>query len=180
MERQVPRLSRRRLCAMGSKAILQSSDPARFLNPPIYRGRMHMHVEHVGLAARDPRFLKAWYERCLNARQVRVLSESPPAFLVELPGGLLLEIYEADAVLRETRDNKLAGWRHLALRVESLESAKRELEHRGVPFRHRPGGAGASPIQQPRRRRGAARSSQYPAKASSTLMTAVASSGRVS
>ncbi|HAV64820.1 MAG TPA: glyoxalase, partial [Verrucomicrobiales bacterium] len=45
-----------------------------------------------------------------------------------------LEIYQADFSLRETSDNKLRGWRHLAVRVPSLEAAKVELESRGVAF----------------------------------------------
>ena len=43
-----------------------------------------------------------------------------------------------------TRDNKLAGWRHIALRVDSLEHARELLEDRGVEFAEpvKPAGGG--------------------------------------
>ena len=44
------------------------------------------------------------------------------------------EIYPAEAPLPERGNNKLAGFRHLALRVASLDAAKAELEKRGVKF----------------------------------------------
>lgn len=37
-------------------------------------------------------------------------------------------------MLKETSDNRLHGWRHLALRVDSIETAKAQLEQRGVKF----------------------------------------------
>jgi glyoxylase I family protein len=59
---------------------------------------------------------------------------TPPAFFVRLPGGIMVEIYQADSSLKETRQNKLAGWRHVALRVASIEAARELLEKRGVRF----------------------------------------------
>lgn len=91
-------------------------------------------VEHLGLPARDPVALKEWYERTLLAELVYANSQVPPAFFLRLPGGLMLEIYEGDFSLKETADNHLNGWRHLALRVDSLESARQELLQRGVLF----------------------------------------------
>lgn len=46
----------------------------------------------------------------------------------------MIEIYQADSSLGETGDNKLGGWRHVALRVASIEAAKTDLEKRGVQF----------------------------------------------
>ena len=46
----------------------------------------------------------------------------------------MLEIYEGDFSIKETADNKLNGWRHLALRVDSIERAKAHLQERGVKF----------------------------------------------
>jgi catechol 2,3-dioxygenase-like lactoylglutathione lyase family enzyme len=60
--------------------------------------------------------------------------QTPPAFFVSLPGGLLLEIYQAEAALADTANNSLAGWRHLALQVESIEAARAALERNGVKF----------------------------------------------
>ena len=98
------------------------------MNPTLFS------VEHLGLPARDVVALKDWYLRVLGAKLVFDNGKTPPAFFMELPGGLLIEIYEGDFSLKETGDNALNGWRHLALRVASLEAAKVELEARGVKF----------------------------------------------
>ncbi len=90
-------------------------------------------AEHLGLPASDPAGLRDWYVRVLGANVV-FANEPAKAFFVALPGGLLLEIYEADSVRSETADNNLAGWRHLALRVDSIEAAQAALAARGVAF----------------------------------------------
>jgi glyoxylase I family protein len=91
-------------------------------------------LEHIGLAAVDPQGLKDWYVRVLDAVLVFSNGNQPPAFLLRLPGGPLLEIYPSDSSLEQTRRNGLAGWRHLALRVDSLEAARDWLTKRGVEF----------------------------------------------
>ena len=88
--------------------------------------------------------LKDWYARVLGARVVFSNEQTPPAFLLALPGQLMLEIYGGDFSLPQTGDNKLNGWRHVALRVDSLTAAKAELEQRGVKFTEeiKPAGGG--------------------------------------
>ena len=100
--------------------------------------------EHLGLAARDPVALKDWYVRALGAEVVFDNGESPPAFFLRLAGGTLLEIYACRSATGETGNNSLAGWRHLALRVESIEAARDELAGRGVQFTEpvKPAGGG--------------------------------------
>lgn len=100
-------------------------------------------VEHIGLAAKDPSALRVWYERVLGAELVWEIAKDPPAVLISL-GGAIIEIYSADSSNDATRNNKTAGWRHLALRVESLEHAKNLLIDRGVQFTEseRPAGGG--------------------------------------
>jgi glyoxylase I family protein len=107
---------------------------------------VHFSVEHLGLPARDPAALKDWYARMLGAQLVFSSDSAPPAFLVALPGGVMLEIYGGGLSLPQTRDNKLNGWRHLALRVDSLAAAKAELERRGLSFTEevKPAGGGGS------------------------------------
>lgn len=95
---------------------------------------MKLALEHIGLAARDTTMLRDWYLRVLDARLVFDNGAQPPAFLLELPGGLWLEIYPAADTRPETADNSLAGWRHLALRVESMAEASAVLAGRGVAF----------------------------------------------
>jgi glyoxylase I family protein len=106
--------------------------PARACHIPAMPAQFSL--EHIGLAARDTVALKDWYEKVLGARVIFSNGQTPPAFFIELPGGALLEIYEGDFSLKETSDNSLHGWRHLALRVDSIELAKTELESRGVKF----------------------------------------------
>ena len=95
---------------------------------------MNFAIEHIGLAARDTTALKDWYVRALGAREVFTDGKSPPAFLLEIAGGLMIEIYPGDTSVDATGNNKLAGWRHLAVRVDSIESARAELARRGVIF----------------------------------------------
>jgi glyoxylase I family protein len=95
---------------------------------------MNFSIEHLGLPARNPAALKDWYVKTIGGEMVFTDGATPPAFFVRLPGGAMIEIYQADSSLKETHDNKLAGWRHVALRVESIEAAKALLERRGVKF----------------------------------------------
>jgi catechol 2,3-dioxygenase-like lactoylglutathione lyase family enzyme len=104
---------------------------------------MKFSLEHIGLAARDPRALKEWYQRMLGAELVYEMRQTPPAYLLNL-GGVLVEIYAAEFSSEETRKNRLAGWRHIALKVDSLDAAKAELEARGLQFTEtaKPAGGG--------------------------------------
>ncbi|HMP81559.1 MAG TPA: VOC family protein [Verrucomicrobiota bacterium] len=95
---------------------------------------MNFSIEHLGLPATDPAALQDWYVNTFGGKMVFTDGATPPAFFVRLPGGVVLEIYQASSSLKETRDNKLAGWRHVALKVDSIESAKSQLEQRGVTF----------------------------------------------
>lgn len=103
---------------------------------------LNYSVEHLGLPARDTVALKDWYVRVLGAKLRFDNGQTPPAFFLELGGGLMIEIYAATSVLKDTTNNSLAGWRHLALRVESIEATRTELERRGVVFTEQPKPAG--------------------------------------
>ena len=95
---------------------------------------MKISVEHIAIPAADPAALKSWYERVLGARPVFDNGQNPPAYLISL-GQVWSEIYAADTPLPDRGNNQLAGFRHLALRVDSMEDAKVALEKRGVKFR---------------------------------------------
>lgn len=95
---------------------------------------MNLSLEHIGLPARDPAALKEWYVKSMGGELFFSDRKTPPVFFVRLPGGVVLEIYQAESTISGTRNNKLAGWRHLALRVDSIESAKSVLEKTGVNF----------------------------------------------
>lgn len=94
---------------------------------------MNFRPEHIGLAAKDPISLKDWYVHALGATLVTQLGPSPPAFMLALPGGLWLEIYAAESALG-TLGNRVAGWRHLALGVDNIETAHAQLTSQGVHF----------------------------------------------
>jgi glyoxylase I family protein len=116
-----------------------------FRSLPFHGERMtQFALEHIGLAAQDTTALKNWYVRVLGARVVFDNGQKPPAFIIELPGGVWIEIYQGNYAALQTSDNVLQGWRHIALTVESIEAAKRELELRGVEFREpiKPAGGG--------------------------------------
>lgn len=100
-------------------------------------------LEHIGIAARDPAALKDWYQQTLDAELVYAMKQLPPAFLLNL-GGTMIEIYAADFSSDDTNKNRLAGWRHVALKVASIEQAQAELEKRGVIFSEgiKPAGGG--------------------------------------
>jgi glyoxylase I family protein len=95
---------------------------------------MKFTMEHLGLPARDTAALKDWYVRVLGAKVAFENGQTPPGYLLAMAGGPMLEIYPAESTSAETGNNLLAGWRHVALRVASIESAKVELEKRGVTF----------------------------------------------
>jgi glyoxylase I family protein len=126
-------------------SITQNGNKRRaFLRETAKEWPMNLFLEHLGLAASDPATLKDWYVKTLGAKVAYDNGQTPPMFLVQLPGGVMLEIYAGDLALEQTRNNKLNGWRHIALRVPSLEETKAELEQRGVRFTEeiKPAGGG--------------------------------------
>jgi glyoxylase I family protein len=94
---------------------------------------MNFNLEHIGIPAKDSDALKKWYESVLGAKPVWSNGQNPPTSLVAL-GNVWVEIYPAEKILPEAGNNKLAGFRHLALRVDSIAAARVELEKRGVKF----------------------------------------------
>jgi len=95
---------------------------------------MNIAIEHVAIPSPDPAALKSWYERVLGAHEIFNNGQSPPTCLIALPGGGWFEIYAAEGAPENRGNNKLAGFRHIALRVDSIDAAKAGLEKRGVKF----------------------------------------------
>jgi len=95
---------------------------------------MNFSVEHIGLPACNPTALRDWYVGKLGAECLAPNGSEPP-FFIRPPGSTaMFEIYAATATSQRMDDNGLAGWRHLALKVDSIETARTELEARGVKF----------------------------------------------
>jgi glyoxylase I family protein len=95
---------------------------------------MNISFEHLAIPASNPLALKNWYVRVLGAREIWDNGQNPPTCLIVLPQGGWFEIYAAESAPPGRDHNKLAGFRHVALRVDSIEAAKAELEKRGVSF----------------------------------------------
>lgn len=95
---------------------------------------MNFSVEHIGLPARDAAALRDWYVAKLGAKCIAPTGTEPPFFIQPPGANASFEIYHASGANVATEDNGLAGWRHLALRVESIEAARQHLEARGVQF----------------------------------------------
>ena len=93
---------------------------------------MKITVEHIGLPANNAVALKDWYVATLGAKLIFAVHETS-TFFVGLAGGVF-EIYPSTRHIGDTSDNKLAGFRHIALRVDSIDAARKELEHKGVKF----------------------------------------------
>lgn len=97
---------------------------------------MNIAFEHLAIPSLNPIGLRDWYVRVLGAREIFNNGQTLPTLLLALPGGGWFEIYAATSVpaSADRGNNKLAGFRHVALRVDSVDAAKVELEKRGVKF----------------------------------------------
>jgi len=95
---------------------------------------MNIAIEHIAIPSPNPAALRDWYLRVLGAREIFNNGQTPPTLLIALPGGGWFEIYAATGAPENRENNKLAGFRHIALRVPSLDTAKAELEKSGVKF----------------------------------------------
>jgi len=95
---------------------------------------MNFSVEHIAIPATNPVALRNWYEHVLGAQPVWDNKQNPPTYLLAL-SNVWLEIYAAEAPPSVRGNNKLAGFRHVALRVDSIDAAKVELTRRGVKFK---------------------------------------------
>ena len=91
-------------------------------------------LEHAGVAARDSRALADWYRTALGATTLWTNDANPPAFLLALPGGGIVEVYPSTEPATEAAPNGRQGLRHLALKVVSIEKARTHLETAGIVF----------------------------------------------
>ena len=93
-------------------------------------------IEHVTIAAKDPKALATWYRDTFGFRIAHESTKSLTTF-VGL-GGSLVEIIEATNVERLPCGEKDPGLRHLAISVTDIHKAYENLKCKNVAFKSEP------------------------------------------
>lgn len=89
---------------------------------------MFQGLEHIGLTARDPEQLAAWYERVLGFRIIFRTDARPPVVFVAGERGMLEILPESGGDAGRPHDPRT----HLAVLVDDFEGALRCLRESGV------------------------------------------------
>jgi catechol 2,3-dioxygenase-like lactoylglutathione lyase family enzyme len=93
-------------------------------------------IEHVTIAAKDPKALAKWYCSTFGFEIVYESTRSLTTY-VRL-GGSLIEIVEAGNVGRVSHGERDPGLRHIAISVTDIYKAYDHLRSRGVNFKSEP------------------------------------------
>lgn len=91
---------------------------------------MVLGIDHVAIAARDPKALTQWYCDVLGMRILFDNEKNPPTYLVGGTMGAVLEIMPdngADPARHQPLD---PGIRHIAFRVQDFNAAYQALQGR--------------------------------------------------
>jgi len=91
-------------------------------------------IEHTAIASPDPQRLAEWYERILG---FKINYNSGRTYFVKAPNGYMLEIISAEGE-RGFDGMRAPGLRHLAIAVDDLDSAYRDLQDSEVKFLTKP------------------------------------------
>ncbi len=93
-----------------------------------------MHVEHVGIYARDSAALAEWYTRVLELKVVQKIErgeDRPPVVFLQGDTGVVVEILPTDT--NETpRDLKAPGFTHLGIIVDDMDAEIERLAGIGI------------------------------------------------
>ena len=89
-------------------------------------------VDHVAIAAEDPRALAGWYRDALGMRVLFDNGQEPPTLLVGGDAGGMIEIMPHRGQARPEREFYAPGISHLALTVDDFESACARLRDLGI------------------------------------------------
>src|SRR5687768_12627602 len=107
---------------------------------------LFLSIEHVAIAARDPKALAEWYSRVLGFSTHISFDngpDKPRTFMMKLGNGPMIEIIPSDATTPVLRNNSQPGWIHAAILVSDFDrahsalneaGARREGEERAAPF----------------------------------------------
>jgi len=93
-------------------------------------------IEHVTIAAKDPKALARWYYSTFGFK-IAYESATSMTTYVRL-GGSLIEIIEAGNVERVSHGERDPGLRHVAISVTDIRKAYENLSSRGVAFKSEP------------------------------------------
>lgn len=89
---------------------------------------MYLGIEHTAIATPNPEQLAQWYDRTLG---FAIVHRTRTAFFVRASDGTMLEIIPSEGPAAETK-MRTPGIRHLAIRVDDFDAAKKALEEKGV------------------------------------------------
>ena len=90
-------------------------------------------IEHVAIVAADSKSLARWYCDVLGFEMI-LENEESRTYFVRLPGGGILEFLPSNDRTPSVCAADDAGIRHIALKVDDFDSARRMLEDRGAGF----------------------------------------------
>jgi catechol 2,3-dioxygenase-like lactoylglutathione lyase family enzyme len=93
-------------------------------------------IEHVTIAAKDPKGLARWYCSTFGFKIAYESTRSLTTY-VKL-GESLLEIIEAGDAGRVSHGERDPGFRHMAISVTDINNAYKNLSSRGVAFKSEP------------------------------------------
>ena len=93
---------------------------------------MILGLEHIGLMARDPDKLAAWYERVLQFQRIFQTDGTPPAVFIAGKNNGIIEIipYPEGMKIPAEKDKRV----HFAIAVEDFDQAVNQLTIAGVEF----------------------------------------------
>jgi len=93
---------------------------------------MFLGFEHFAIAACDSKALADWYIKLFGLRVVYDNGQTPPTYMLKDTTGMVLEILPAGSGQKADYPQTMAGIRHIAVTVDDMESAERELRSHGV------------------------------------------------
>lgn len=93
-------------------------------------------IEHVTIAAKDPKHLATWYCNTFGFKTAYESTRSLTTY-VRL-GEDLIEIIEAAKIEKPVQGERDPGFRHIAISVWDVNRAYESLKTRGVDFKSEP------------------------------------------
>jgi len=93
-----------------------------------------MHIEHIGIYARDSAALASWYANTLDLQEVRRIERGegkPPVVFLQGASGVVVEILPTDAA-DTGRELNSPGFTHLGIVVEDIDAHVARLATLGI------------------------------------------------